>query len=76
MSMYCAAIGEFGRANSPCCSRSRAKGLATGYFPTEEHDSEEFKRFLGQHPEMAAVLEKGSSYEAGEQTTDYRVLDA
>ncbi len=53
-----------------------SEGARNRYFPTEEHDSEEFKRFLGQHPEMAAVLEKGSSYEAGEQTTDYRVLDA
>ena len=47
------------------------------YFPTEEHDSEEFKRYLAQHPDMAAVVAKGKSrYEAEERTTDYRVIDA
>jgi len=47
------------------------------YFPTEEHDSEEFKRYLAQNPDMAAVVEKGKSrYEAEERTTDYRVLEA
>ncbi len=47
------------------------------YFPTEEHNSEEFKRFLARHPEMAAVVEKGKrQYEAEERTSDYRVLSA
>ncbi len=46
------------------------------YFPTEEHDSEEFLRFLEQHPDLAAVIEKRRRYEAGERGTDYRVLGA
>ena len=53
-----------------------SEGARNRYFPTEEHDSEEFKRFLAEHPDMAAVVAKGSSYEAEERTTDYRVLDA
>lgn len=46
------------------------------YFPTEEHDSEEFKRYLAEHPDMAAVVQRKTRYEAEERMTDYRVLDA
>jgi peptide chain release factor 3 len=44
------------------------------YFPAEGQQSEEFVRYLAEHPEIAALWERAQSYEAEDVTTDYVVV--
>jgi hypothetical protein len=44
------------------------------YFPTEGQESEEFTRFMDQHPEVAAAWQKSSTLEAADVTSDYLVV--
>jgi hypothetical protein len=44
------------------------------YFPDEGVESEEFTRFMDQHPEVAAAWQKSSTFEAADLTSDYLVV--
>jgi hypothetical protein len=44
------------------------------YFPAAEQPSEEFRRYLEQHPDVARVMAKSEEFESGERVTDYRVI--
>ncbi len=44
------------------------------YFPDEGKESEEFTRFMDQHPEAAAAWQKSSTFESADLAMDYLVV--
>ena len=44
------------------------------YFPVEGQQSEDFDRYLAEHPETAALWERAQSYVAEDVPTDYVVV--
>jgi hypothetical protein len=44
------------------------------YFPNEGQPSEEFTRFIDQHPERAAVWQKADAMEAADAAADYLLV--